>query len=127
MMNERIKKIRKSSGLTQAEFADRIKASRDKIASYETGRVVPTDTTLSMISKVFNVSYVWLKTGEGPMEDPTGDRDTMEKLTTVYQELPERLKTLVDVLADMDPEWWKTLDDAFAELERRRSEKRDAD
>lgn len=126
-MNERIKQIRKSSGLTQSEFADRLKASRDKIASYETGRVIPTDTTLNLISKEFGVSYVWLKTGEGPMEDPSSDLDTVAKLSGVYQNLPDRLKTLVDVLVDMDPEWWKTLDDAFAELERRRNEKGDAD
>lgn len=124
-MNERIKQIRKMSGLTQSEFADRLKASRDKIASYETGRVIPTDTTLNLISKEFNVSYTWLKTGEGPMEDPTSDRDTLDKLTDVYQSLPERLKSLVDVLVEMDPEWWKTLDEAFAEIERRK--KGDAD
>lgn len=119
-MNERIKQIRKMSGLTQSEFAERLKASRDKIASYETGRVIPTDTTLNLIAKEFNISYAWLKTGEGPMEDPTADRETLEKLTDVYQSLPDRLRTLVDVLVDMDPEWWKTLDAAFEEIERRR-------
>ncbi len=119
-MNERIKQVRKASGLTQAEFADRIKASRDKIASYETGRVVPTDTTLNLIAKEFSISYTWLKTGEGPMQDPTGDRDALDKITGVYQSLPERLKTLVNVLVEMDPEWWKALDAAFEEIERRK-------
>lgn len=126
-MNERLKTVRKSSGLNQTEFAERIKASRDKIASYETGRVIPSDTTLNLICKEFGVSYAWLKTGEGPMEDPAADLDTIEKLSGVYQSLPDRLKTLVDVLADMDPEWWKTLDDAFDELERRKNAKRDED
>lgn len=127
-MNERIKMIRKNAGLTQSEFADRIEASRDKIASYETGRVIPPDTTLKLISNEFSVSYSWLKTGEGPMDDPSPDRGTLDKLTDVYTDLPERVKMLVDVLVDMDPEWWKTLDDAFAELERRRKEKEgDAD
>lgn len=122
-MNERIKSIRKAASLTQSEFADRIEASRDKIASYETGRVIPTDTTLKLIAREFGYSYDWLKTGEGPMKDPTPDRGTLDKLTDVYSDLPERVKMLVDVLVDMDPEWWKTLDDAFAELERRRKEK----
>ena len=126
-MNERIKQIRKINNLSQAEFAERIKASRDKIASYETGRVVPTDTTLSLIAKEFSVSYIWLKTGEGSMEDVTGNRDTMDKLSEVYQSLPERLKTLVDVLVDMDPEWYETLEKAFAELEKRKNKKGDAE
>lgn len=119
-MNERIKAIRKKAGLTQSEFADRIKASRDKIASYETGRVIPTDTTLNLISKEFGVSYAWLKTGEGPMEDPVAELSAIDKLTETYQSLPDRLKSLVDALYEMDPEWWRKLDAAFAEIERRK-------
>lgn len=122
-MNERIKTVRKSSGLTQSEFADRIKASRDKIASYETGRVIPPDTTLNLISKEFGISYAWLKTGEGPMKDPLADDDALARLSDTYQSLPDRLRTLVDALTQMDPEWWKTLDAALDEIERRKNER----
>lgn len=127
-MKERIKEVRKTHSLTQTEFAERIGATRAMIASYEGGAVIPSDTVLKLISKEFSVSYSWLKIGEGPMDDPSPDRGTLDKLTDVYTDLPERVKMLVDVLVDMDPEWWKTLDDAFAELERRRKEKEgDAD
>lgn len=119
-MNERIKATRKASGLTQSEFAERIGASRDKMASYETGRVVPSDTVLKMISREFSVSFAWLKTGEGPMDDPVVDDAVETKLLNTYQSMPDRLRMLVDVLVDMDPEWWKTLDAAFAEIERRK-------
>ncbi len=119
-MKDRIRFIRKNNSLTQTEFAERINATRAMIASYEGGAVVPSDSMLKLICKEFNISYTWLKTGEGPMEDPTCDRDALDKLTDVYQSLPERLKSLVDVLVEMDPEWWKTLDDAFAEIERRK-------
>ena len=124
-MKDRIRLVRKNNSLTQTEFADRINATRAMIASYEGGAVTPSDSMLKLICKEFNVSYTWLKTGEGPMEDPTSDRDTLDKLTDVYQSLPERLKSLVDVLVEMDPEWWKTLDEGFAEIERRK--KGDAD
>lgn len=119
-MNERIKAIRKASGLNQSEFAERIGASRDKIASYETGRVVPSDTVIKLISKEFSVSFAWLKTGEGPMEDPVVDDAVETKLLNTYQSMPDRLRILVDALVEMDPEWWKTLDAAFAEIERRK-------
>ena len=119
-MKERIKAIRKRSGLNQTDFGSRIGATQAMLTSYETGRVIPPEPTLKLICKEFNISYAWLKTGEGPMEDPTADRETLEKLTDVYQSLPDRLRTLVDVLVDMDPEWWKTLDAAFEEIERRR-------
>ena len=126
-MKDRIKAIRKRSGLTQTEFADRIGATRPMIASYEGGAVIPSESILMLISKQFSISYTWLKTGEGPMEDPTGERDTVDKLSEVYQSLPERLKTLVDVLVDMDPEWYETLDKAFAELEKRKNKKVDVE
>lgn len=120
-MNERIKTIRKTANLNQAEFAERIGASRDKVASYETGRVVPTDTTLKLISKEFGISYAWLKTGEGPMNDPTPELDIQQKLTETYHNLPDRLRSLVDALIQMDPEWYKTLDRAFDAIEKRRN------
>ena len=118
-MKERIKTIRKNACLNQTEFADRIGASRDKVASYETGRVIPSDSILKLISKEFNVSFAWLKTGEGPMEDISDDSSIMRVIET-YQALPDRLRSLVYALAEMDPEWYKTLDEAFAELERRK-------
>ena len=125
-MNERIKTIRKRSSLNQTEFAERIGASRDKVASYETGRVVPSDSILKLMSKEFGISYAWLKTGEGPMEDPMPDDGSLDRLTETYRSLPDRLRSLVDALVEMDPDWWKTLDEAFAEIERRK-QKRDAE
>jgi len=122
-LKDRIKTVRKLSGLNQTEFGNKIGATQAMLTSYETGRVVPSDSMLKLISKEFGVSYTWLKTGEGPMEDPTASRDALDKLTSAYSDLPARVKMLVDVLVDIDPEWWKTLDDAFAELERRRKEK----
>ena len=126
-MKERIKIVRKKENLNQTEFADIIGASRDQVASYETGRVVPPDSIIKLISKEFSISYAWLKTGEGPMMDPLPDEASIRRLTDTYMSLPERLKTLVDALAEMDPEWYKTLDEAFEEIEKRRMHKRDAD
>lgn len=120
-MNERIKQVRKNLNLTQTEFGSRIGATRAMIASYEGGAVVPSDSILKLISMEFGVSYAWLKTGEGPMEDPMPNDDKLDRLTETYRSLPDRLKSLVDALAQMDPEWYKTLDEAFAEIERRKN------
>ena len=126
-MKDRIKAVRKNSGLNQTEFGERIGATQAMLTSYETGRVVPADMVLKLISKEFGISYAWLKTGEGPMMDPIPDEESIKRLTDTYMSLPERLKTLVDALAEMDPEWYKTLDEAFEEIEKRRKHKRDAD
>lgn len=66
-MNERIRKLRKSLGLTQQEFADRIKVKRNTVATYEMGRSEPSSSAISLICKTFNVNDTWLRNGEGEM------------------------------------------------------------
>ena len=122
-MKDRIKAVRKNADLTQTEFADRLGATRAMIASYEGGAVIPSDAILKLVSKEFGVSYAWLKTGEGPMEDPMADEASLDRLAETYHSLPDRLRNLVDALCKMDPEWYRTLDDALAEIDRRKSER----
>ena len=66
-MTERIKAIRRAVGCTQQEFADRLGLKRNTIATYEIGKAVPSDRTISDICREFRVSEVWLRTGEGEM------------------------------------------------------------
>ena len=42
-MKERIKELRKSLGITQQEFADKLGLKRNTIATYEIGKAVPSD------------------------------------------------------------------------------------
>ena len=66
-MNDRIKSLRKQLGLTQEEFAARIRVKRGAIANYEIGRNEPVDSVLSLICREFSVNEQWLRTGEGEM------------------------------------------------------------
>ena len=69
-MKERIKELRKTLGLTQQEFADKIGVKRNTVGQYEIGRNVPTDTVISLICKEFEVSKEWLLAGDGKMFSP---------------------------------------------------------
>lgn len=66
-MKERIKELRKTTGLTQQEFADKLNLNRGAIANYEIGRNEPISAIISLICKEFNVNEEWLRTGEGEM------------------------------------------------------------
>ena len=66
-MNERIKKLRKTLGLIQQEFAENIGIKRNTVAQYEIGRNEPIDAVISLICKAYNVSESWLRDGLGPM------------------------------------------------------------
>ena len=125
-MKERIKAVREQNNLSLTKFSDRLGLTVSTVSCYESGKRVPTNSVLTAISKEFHVSLAWLKTGEGPMDDPILDDDLSERLAAKYRSLPDRLQMLVDALIEMDPEWYKTLDEALAEIERRHKE-RDAE
>lgn len=59
--------MRKVLKLTQQEFANRIHISRGALATYEVGRNEPLDAVISLICREFNISELWLRTGEGEM------------------------------------------------------------
>lgn len=119
-MKDRIKAVREANNMSLTRFAEKLKTSVATISRYESGDRIPSDASLKLISKEFNVSYAWLKTGEGPMEDAIPDDTSVLRVIETYQSLPDRLRSLVDALVTMDPEWYKTLDEAFAEIERRK-------
>lgn len=64
-MNERLKLLRKDHNFTQAEMGAELGVSRDAIATYESGRVIPDKSIRLLICEKFNVNPVWLETGEG--------------------------------------------------------------
>ena len=119
-MKNRLKMVREAQGMNQTKFAESLGLTVAAGCDYESGKREPSNAVLTLISQKYGVSYAWLKTGEGPMEDPVVDDAVAGKILNSYQNMPDRLRMLVDALVEMDPEWWKTLDAAFAEIERRK-------
>lgn len=114
-MNDRIRAIRKAVDLTQAEFAGRIGIKPNTVTSYETGLRMPSDAIIVSICREFNVSEVWLRTGEGEMfvdlgedaeltqvlaEIQVSDDDTIKDVLVAYWELEEKEKAAIRKLID---------------------------
>lgn len=55
-IGKNINHLRKSTGLTQADLADRIGKTKGVIVEYEKGRSVPPASTLIQLSEIFEVS-----------------------------------------------------------------------
>jgi len=87
---ERIKRLRQALGLTQKEFASRIGITYEMLGLYERGKYDPTDKVLKLISKVFGVSYDWLKEGKGEMFEKPSFLDM--NINDIYYELRQRMK-----------------------------------
>ena len=64
-MNERLRYIMKSKGLTQKQFAESIGITQNAVTNYVTGRRTPSAGLLNNICKTHSVNEVWLRTGEG--------------------------------------------------------------
>ena len=80
-MNERFTAIRKHFKLTQAEFGQRLGASRDAISNIEQGRVAASPMICKLVCREFGVDEYWLETGNGSMFREVSD---IEKAVAFY-------------------------------------------
>ncbi len=91
-INQRVKEVRLALNLSQAKFAKELSMSNGYIAGIELEHNKVNDRIVKLLYFIYNVSEVWLKTGEGDMflKEPDHDLElasaTFKKLKPVYQE-----------------------------------------
>lgn len=64
-MGSRIKEIRKGAGLTLEKFGARIRITPASLSNIENCKTNPSDQTVLMICREFNVNEDWLRDGTG--------------------------------------------------------------
>lgn len=102
-MNERIKELRRTLGLTLERFGAAIGVKKASVSRWENGDPV-TERMIKSICREFDVREEWLRTGEGEM----------------FKELSRSEKIavfLTDVLKDEDDSFRKQFIEAFSELD----------
>lgn len=80
-MNERIKEVRKSLGLTQNEFGEKLGVRGNTITNYESNSRKPSNAIISAICREFQISEEWLRTGEGEMKAPMTKQSEIAAIT----------------------------------------------
>ena len=105
-MQDRIKQVRQSEGLTQAEFAEKIGLSRNYIAMIEIGQREPSDRTIKDICRIFGVNEIWLRTGVG---EPFTPLSRSEELAAIF----ERMEVGDDAKSRLIREMARMPDEAF--------------
>ncbi len=110
-MKERIKELRRHLGLTQQEFAAKIRIDRSAIANYERGTRAPGNTVIDQICQKYGVSEEWLRTGEGPMLiEQTKEEELTQFFDKVLSDTPGSFRrNLVSALARLDEKHWQML------------------
>lgn len=99
-MNERIKELRKTLGLTLEEFGARIGMGKSSVSKIEKGLNGTTDQTIRSICREFKVSEDWLRTGEGDMFDQE-QPSILARLSSEYK-LTAREQSVVAAFLELD-------------------------
>lgn len=125
-IKDRIKELRKAKGLTQFEFADRLKVSRSNIASYETGKNELSSAAISLICRTFSVSETWLRTGEGEMFSDTAREEEIAAFMgdVLAAESEDFRKRFVSMLSSLSVDEWRLIEEKAKELFAKEQEKR---
>ena len=105
-MKDRFKELRKELNVTQQEFADKLKISRNFVAQIEMGSKVPSDQTIDDVCREFNVDEEWIRTGNG-----IKDKQISAMLADVMKSGEDSFRhRLVSALARLDDEGWDNLE-----------------
>jgi hypothetical protein len=117
-IKDRIKELRKAKGLTQFEFADKLKVSRSNIASYETGKNELSSAVISLICRTFSVSETWLRTGEGEMISDTAREEQIAAFMgdVLAAETEDFRKRFVSMLSSLSVDEWQFIEKKMMEL-----------
>lgn len=117
-MKERIKAIRNAKGMNQTKFANCLSMSRSAVCKLESGENNPSDQTIKLICKEFNVDEEWLRTGNGDMFI---DMDLEDELmqwagTVLASESDNFKKRFVRMLSKLSEDEWELLAKMAQEL-----------
>lgn len=107
-MNERIRKLRKTLGLTLDKFGERLGVKKAALSAIENGHRNLTDQMFKSICREFNVREEWLLTGEG---------DMFSSIESEYSAIVDRImagenefaKSVIKMFSTFDEKDWEAL------------------
>lgn len=110
-MNERIKELRVSLGLSQEDFGAKIGLkSKASVSKIEKGINGTTEQTLRSICREYGASYLWLTTGEGAMFEDGENAAMHVMIDRVMASENEHVKNLFKSLDNFTTEDWEQVD-----------------
>lgn len=117
-MNNRIRELRKSSGMTLEAFGERIGVTRAAVSNIENGRSNPSDQLIRSICREFKVNEEWLRTGDGEMFLQESRSDLIASfMADVMGSAPnDARQVIVSGLAKLDVEDWETIRDILKKM-----------
>lgn len=111
-MNERIKDLRKTLGLTMEKFGERLGVKKNTISQWENGINNLPEQSFKSICREFNVNPEWLKDGIGEMFiAQTRNQEIVEFANRIMSDEDESFrKRFVTALSKASPAFWDDLE-----------------
>lgn len=94
-INDRVRLVRESVGLTRAQFAERLGISASEVTNVEFAKIknmASKESLFRSIATEFGVSLDWIKTGEGDMYGP----DQHDEISMAFGSLAARHDPVID-------------------------------
>lgn len=94
---DKLKLIRKTNNLTQAEFAESIGISRGNLSGIELGKVTPTQLLINCISLTYNIDKDWLTNdNNNDLSALNGSINITSLITEKFEMLDNKYKKFVE-------------------------------
>ena len=119
-LKDRLRELRKTTGLSQTDFAEKLGCGRGAIKKLEEGKTGISSTFADLICRIYGCNVVWLETGEGEMfREPTIDEQIAGFVGDVLSDKGDEFqKRVMRILASLGPEGWKALSDFLDAAEK---------
>ena len=91
-LEEKLTVLRKESGYTQLDLAEKVRVSRQAISKWETGRVLPSAENLKYLSELFGVSVDYLLNDDMTEEPKPKEQEPAPEPQTEEAVIPEKEK-----------------------------------
>ena len=104
-INDRIAWCVKDSKLTKTAFSEKLNVSQAFISQLCSGAKMPSDRTIADICREFNISDLWLRTGEGePHSQRDEDEEFLEVMEQIHMSDDELIKRIIKAYWFMEDE-----------------------
>lgn len=112
-MKDRIRALRKTFGLTQSEFGDKIGVKGNTITNYESGNRSISDAVILSICREYGCDETWLRTGDGEMFRPRNHREqVVDYLSRLLRDPSADFQLrLIELISEIPPEFWPLLEE----------------
>ena len=114
-MGSRIKELRKGTGLTLEKFGARIGITPASLSNIENNKTNPSDQTVLMICREFNVNEDWLRDGTGEPFMQLSREDTIAAYVGRINggKITDIEESIIKFMAETSVEEWETLASAL--------------